>query len=121
MSSADGQDYRDLARSLIGLLEVARRTLSDEEAPSELVGRVTGHLGCELSDIVAVHERFPIWDHVNVQHGIEAYLARYGSEGTWFGMATGMMHHHQDLLSRLALPAPGPLGTAGSASRESRS
>ena len=89
MSSADSQDYRDLARSLLGLLELARRTLSDEEAPSELVGRVTGHLGCELSDIVAVHERFPIWDHVNVHHGIEAYLARYGSEGTWFGMPPG--------------------------------
>jgi hypothetical protein len=116
VSSADGQDYRDLARSLIGLLEVARRTLSDEEAPSELVSRVTGHLGCELSEIVAVHERFPIWDHVNVHRGIDAYLARYGSEGTWFGMATGMMRPHQDLLSRLAMPAPGPMGKAGSAS-----
>ena len=30
MSSADGQDYRDLARSLLGLLEVARRTLTDQ-------------------------------------------------------------------------------------------
>ena len=116
MSSADSQDYRDLARSLLGLLEVARRTLSEEEAPSELVSRVTGHLGCELSEIVAVHERFPIWDHVNIHRGIDAYLARYGSEGTWFGMATGMMRPHQDLLSRLAMPAPGPMGKAGSAS-----
>jgi len=114
--SADSEDHRALARSLLGLLEVARRTLSDEEAPTELVGRVTGHLGCGLSDIVAVHERFPIWDHVNVHRGIDAYLARHGSEGTWFGMATGMMRPHQDLLSRLAMPAPGPLGKAGSAS-----
>jgi hypothetical protein len=60
--SAAGQDYRDLARSLLGLLEVARRTLVDEEAPSELVARVTSHLGCELSGVVAVHERFAIWD-----------------------------------------------------------
>ena len=59
VSSAGDQDYRDLARSLLGLLEVARHTLS-EEAPSELIGRVTGHLGCGLSDVVAVHERFPI-------------------------------------------------------------
>jgi hypothetical protein len=116
VSSADGQDYRDLARSLLGLLEVARRTLTDEEAPSELVGRVTSHLGCGLSDVVAVHERFQIWDHVNVYRGIDAYLARHGSEGTWFGMATGMMRPHQDLLSRLAMPAPGPMGKAGSAS-----
>jgi ATPase family associated with various cellular activities (AAA) len=116
VSSAGSQDYRDLARSLLGLLEVARRTLSAEEVPSELVARVTGHLGCELSDVVAVHERFPIWDHVNVHRGVEAYLARHGSAGTWFGMTTGMMHPHQDLLSRLAMPAPGPMGKAGSAS-----
>ncbi len=116
VSSADGQDYRDLARGLVGLLEVARRALSDEEAPSELVARVTGHLGCELSDVVAVHERFQIWDHVNVYRGVDAYLARHGSAGTWFGMATGMMRPHQDLLSRLAMPGPVQVGKAGSAS-----
>ena len=116
VSSADGQDYRDLARGLLGLLEAARRTLSDDEVPSELAARVTGHLGCGLADVVAVHERFPIWDHVNVHSGVEAYLARYGSAGTWFGVATGMMRPHQDLLSRLAVPAPGPMGKAGTAS-----
>jgi hypothetical protein len=114
--SANGEDHRDLARALVGLLEVARRTLSDDEVPSELVGRVTGHLGCALSEVVAVHERFPIWDHVNVQRGVDAYLAVNGSTGTWFGMATGMMRPHQDLLSRLAVPGPGPMGKAGTAS-----
>ena len=44
-------------------------------APNELVARVTGHLGCDLSEIVPVTERFPIWDHVNVQRGVNAYLA----------------------------------------------
>ncbi len=116
MEPTNGQDYRDLARALVGLLDVARRTLSDEPATSELVGRVTSHLGCGLSEVVAVHERFPIWDHVNVQCGVDAYLARHGSAGTWFGIAAGMMRPHQDLLSRLAAPAPGPLGRAGSAS-----
>jgi hypothetical protein len=116
VSSADSQDYRDLARGLVKLLEVARDTLSLEETPTELAARVTGHLGCGLSDVVAVHERFPIWDHVNVHRGVDSYLARHGSAGTWFGMATGMMRPHQDLLSRLATPAPGPMGKAGSAS-----
>jgi len=116
VSSADSQDYRDLARGLLGLLDVARRTLSDEEAPSELVARVTGHLGCELPEVVAVHERFQIWDHVNIQRGIDAYLARHGSDGTWFGMATGMMRPHQDLLARLATPGPAQVGRAGTAS-----
>jgi len=114
--SAGGQDYRDLARSLQGLLEVARRTLVDEEEPTELVARVTGHLRCELSDVVAVHERFEIWDHVNVHRGVEDYLTRHGSVGSWFGMTSGMMRPHQDLLSRLAMPAPGAMGRAGSAS-----
>jgi hypothetical protein len=100
----------------VRLLEIARRTLSDEEVPSELVARVTAHLGCGLPEIVAVHERFPIWDHVNAHRGVDAYLTRHGSTGTWFGMATGMMRPHQDLLSRLAVPAPGPMGRAGSAS-----
>ncbi len=116
VSSADSQDYRDLARALLGLLEVARRTLSDEDVPSELVARVTGHLGGDLSAVVAVQERFPIWDHVNIQRGIDAYLARHGSTGTWFGMATGMMRPHQDLLARLAMPGPAQIGKAGSAS-----
>jgi hypothetical protein len=116
VSSPDGQDYRDLARNLVGLLEIARRTLSAEETPSELVMRVTAHLGCELPDIVAVHERFPIWDHVNVYRGVEAYLAGHGSAGTWFGIAGGMMRPHQDLLARLTVPAPGPMGRAGNAS-----
>ena len=116
MSSPDGQDYRDLARALLGLLEVARRTLSEEEAPSELVARVTGHLGCELPEVVAVHERFDIWDHVNIYRAADAYLARHGSTGTWFGMTTGMMRPHQDLLSRLAMPGPAQIGRAGSAS-----
>jgi hypothetical protein len=78
----EDQQYRDLARNLVQLLEVARRTLSDEDAPTELAARVTGHLGCELSDVVAVHERFEIWDHVNVYRGVEAYLARQGGAGS---------------------------------------
>jgi ATPase family associated with various cellular activities (AAA) len=116
VSAADGQDYRDLARSLVGLLEVARQALGDEDVASELAGRVTGHLGCGLSEVVAVRERFAIWDHVNIHRGVEAYLAGHGSAGTWFGMTTGMMRAHQDLLSRLAMPAPGAMGKAGSAS-----
>ena len=112
----DTEDLRGLARGLRQLVEIAARTLAEDAGPNELVARVTGHLGCGLSEVVAVRERFPIWDHVNVQRGVEAYLARHGSAGTWFGMATGMMRPHQDLLSRLATPAPGPMGKAGSAS-----
>jgi hypothetical protein len=112
----EGQDYRDLARGLVRLLEIARQTLSDEEMPSELVAWVTGHLGCAISDVVTVRERFQIWDHVNIQRGVDAYLAAHGTGARWFGMATGMMRPHQDLLSRLAMPGPGPMGRLGNAS-----
>ena len=98
------------------LLEVARRTLSDDDAPSELAARVTGHLGCGLPDIVAVRERFEIWDHVNVHRGVEAYLARHGGTGSWFGVSAGMMRPHQDLLSRITAPGPAMMGRAASPS-----
>jgi hypothetical protein len=115
VSSPDSQDYRDLARNLVRLLEIARRTLVDEDVLSELAARVTGHLGCGLSDVVAVHERFRIWDQVNVYRGVEAYLGRHDTSGTWFGSPTGMMRPGQGLLSRLAMPAPGSMGKAGNA------
>jgi hypothetical protein len=116
VTSPDGQqDYRELARGLVRLLEIAHRTLSDEETPSELAGYVTGHLGCELSDVVAVRERFEIWDHVNVQRGVDAYLAQHPGSGAWVGMTSGMMHPHQDLLSRIASPMMPGMGKLGNA------
>jgi hypothetical protein len=33
--------------------------------------RVTGHLGCELAEVVLVSEKFPSWEQVNVQRGVE--------------------------------------------------
>jgi hypothetical protein len=116
VTSSDGEEYRDLARSLVRLLEVAHRTLSDDEMPSELVTRVTGYLGCALTDIVSVRERFQIWDHVNIQRGVDAYLDAHGAGEPWFGMTAGMMHPHQDILSRLAMPAGVALGRLGNAS-----
>ena len=99
----DAEDLRGLARGLRQLFEIAARVLADEAGPNELVARVTGHLGCDLSQIVPVTERFPIWDHVNVQRGVSAYLAAHGSTGTWFG-ATGPGHRPDgDLLSLITM------------------
>ena len=52
--------------------------------PSELARRVTGHLGGELSAVVSVAERFPIWEHVNIQRGIDTYLAAQHNDAEWF-------------------------------------
>ena len=73
----DSRDLRGLARGLRELFELAARTLTDEAAPSALALRVTEHLGCELTAVVPVAERFPSWEHVNIQRGVDAYLASH--------------------------------------------
>src|SRR5205809_4452065 len=76
----DIDDLRGLARRLRELFEIAATTLADDAGPSDLALRVTGHLGCELTAIVPVMERFPKWEHVNVQRGVDAYLTARQSE-----------------------------------------
>src|SRR5207237_5765396 len=71
-------------------------------------------LGCELTAIVPVTERFPKWEHVNVQRGVDAYLAaRQGEmapgemapgEPEWFGAPGAGVHPHENLLSLLSMP-----------------
>jgi hypothetical protein len=105
----DSADLRGLARSLRELFEIGVRTLAEDEEPSELALRVTGHLGCELTEIVLVTERFPKWEHVNVQRGVDAYLAARQSgmdqeEADWFGPPGGAHHPHENLLSMITTP-----------------
>ena len=73
--SPDTGDLRGLAHSIRQLFEIAATTLGEDAQPSELARRVAGYLGCELTAIVPVTERFPKWEHVNVQRGVDAYLA----------------------------------------------
>ncbi len=98
------------------LVEAAARTLADDAEPSELVLRVTGHLGCDLSEVVPVTERFPIWDHVNVQRGVNAYLAAHGSTGTWFGAGGGGHRPDEGLLSLITMSTHFPMIRFGGAS-----
>jgi hypothetical protein len=107
----DNADLRGLARSLRELFEIGARTLAEDEGPSELALRVTSHLGCELTEIVLVTERFPKWEHVNVQRGVDAYLAARQSgtdqeEADWFGPPGGAHHPHENLLSMISTPGP---------------
>jgi hypothetical protein len=106
----DSADLRGLARNLRELFEIGVRTLTEDEGPSELALRVTGHLGCELTDIVLVTERFPKWEHVNMQRGIDAYLAARpeATDPDWFGPPGGAHHPHESLLSLIT--APGQFG-----------
>jgi hypothetical protein len=111
----DVEDLRGLARGMRQLVEIAARTLTADAAPNELVLRVTGHLGCDLSEVVPVTERFPIWDHVNVQRGVNAYLAAHGSTGTWFGVGGAGHHTDEGLLGMIAMSMHFPMIRFGAA------
>ena len=101
----DVEDLRGLARGLRLLVEIGARTLAEDAGPSELALRVTAHLGCDLPAVVPVTQRFPSWENVNVQRGVDAYLAARHSDPDWFG-AAGMGHRpHEDMLSLINMPA----------------
>lgn len=62
-----------------------------------------------MQAIVQVTERFPSWEHVNIQRGIDAYLAARHSGAEWFGVS-GLGHRpREDIRSLLNMPAPGGL------------
>jgi ATPase family associated with various cellular activities (AAA) len=100
----DAEDLRALARGLRLLVEIGARTLTEDAGPSELALRVTGHLGCELSAVVPVTERFPSWEHVNIQRGVDAYLAARQNEAEWFGSSGASQRPHEDMLSIISMP-----------------
>jgi ATPase family protein associated with various cellular activities (AAA) len=95
------EDLRGLARGLHQVVDLAERLLSDEAGPSAAGRRVMAHLGCELADVVPVTERFPLWEHVNVQHGVEAYLATHGRGDGWFGLSGAFHRPHENMLALL--------------------
>ncbi|MEU9886667.1 ATP-binding protein [Sphaerisporangium sp. NPDC051011] len=99
-------DARELAQSLSELLKDAHQTLDGARETPELVARVTGHLGCELNAVVNVVSRFPAWEHVNLQRGVDAYLAARTPDAEWFGIA-GQGREHEDFINMLASAAKG--------------
>ncbi|HEX3782895.1 MAG TPA: ATP-binding protein [Pseudonocardiaceae bacterium] len=96
----DAAVVNDLAVNLSKLLDAARFRITDEKE-AELVTRVTGHLGCQLAHIPNVSVSFGSWEHVNLQLGLDAYLAAYTPSAEWFGVAGGG-RSHQDIIDMLA-------------------
>ena len=117
----DLDDLRGLARGLRQLVEIGARNLAEGAGPSELAQRVTAHLGCELDEVVQVTERFPTWENVNVQRGVDAYLAarnrtiRTGSAGRRAPSARG--HAVDDQHARAGRLGPGHDARAARAPR----
>ena len=104
--SPDPEDLRGLARGLRLLVEIGARTLTEDAGPSELALRVTGHLGCALTAVVPVTERFPSWEHVNIQRGVDAYLAARAGRRRNGSARSGAGHRpHEDLLSLIGTPS----------------
>ncbi|HEX4701808.1 MAG TPA: ATP-binding protein [Pseudonocardiaceae bacterium] len=88
-----------LATALSTLLETTRELVTSE-AGSALVQMVTRHIGCPLAQVPNVAIAFGAWEHVNVQRGVDAYLAAHSPDATWFGIAGGG-RSHQDVIDML--------------------
>jgi ATPase family associated with various cellular activities (AAA) len=114
------EDLRGLARSLRLLFEFGTRALLEDSGPSELALRVTGHLGCELAEIVSVSEKFALWELVNVQRGVDAYLRAQRREADWFGAPGTGRQHHEDMLSMISAPSSHFSAAGAMGSRRSR-
>lgn len=113
---ADDAELVALARSMRRLVELAGRAITANGPANELAQQVTGHLGCEISEIVSVTEQFAIWDHVNVQRGIDVYLAARGGGGTWSGASGGARRPDEGLLSLITMADYTPSFRFGAAS-----
>ncbi|WP_336207721.1 ATP-binding protein [Nonomuraea sp. LPB2021202275-12-8] len=94
-------EARELARALSELVQDAHLSLTAGKEPPELVARVVGHLGCDLQYVVNVVATFPAWEHVNIQRGVDAYLAEHSAHADWFGVA-GQGREHTDFVNMLA-------------------
>ncbi|MEV0585015.1 ATP-binding protein [Nonomuraea sp. NPDC050310] len=97
------EEAKALARALRRLLDQAHQLIDETRPPSELVARVSGHLGCTVRELVCVSQTFPVWEHVNLQRGVDAYL---GAGADWFGLS-GPSRHHNDIVNILAVAERG--------------
>ncbi|MBG0829698.1 ATP-binding protein [Planomonospora sp. ID67723] len=99
-------DAKELSRALGALMQEAHTVLAEAKGTPELVARVTGHLGCDLKNVVSITESFAAWEHANLQRGVDAYLARHSPQAEWFGIS-GQGREHNDYVNMLAGSARG--------------
>jgi DNA polymerase III delta prime subunit len=94
----DGDWDRRFAGRLVELVERARTTMGGEG--NELARRVVEHLGCGIAQATDVARSYPAWEHLNVHHGVMAYLAEHDPGAEWFGVS-GMHAGMHDLVEML--------------------
>jgi hypothetical protein len=100
-----------LASNLAKLYEATRFTVN-EANEDPLVNKLTAHLDRPLLDAPTVTENFGAWEHVNVQRGLDAYLAAHSPHAQWFGIAGANRNHQElvDLIGEAALHGHYQLG-----------
>jgi hypothetical protein len=86
VESVNLTDAQALGHAVKELFESAQRTLHGA-TDSMLTKRVTEHLGCPLSEIPNVGLHVPSFEHVNLQRGVDAYLAEHTPGAAWFGIS----------------------------------
>ncbi len=97
----DAETATDLARSMRDVLKAAERLVAEGGEPP-LLRLITEHIGCPISQIPNVMLRWEGWEHANLQFGVDAYLAEYSPDATWFGIG-GSGRAHNDLVDMLTM------------------
>jgi hypothetical protein len=97
----DAATATELARSMRDVLKAAERLVADDGEPP-LLRMITEHIGCPISQIPNVMLRWEGWEHANLQFGVDAYLAEYSPDATWFGIG-GSGRAHSDLVDMLTM------------------
>jgi len=93
------------ATAFVRLMEDVHR-LAPRDVDSPLLRRLRDHLGDDPAQVPVVSETFPMFDHVNVQIGLEALLERPGRTHELVGIA-GQHGMHMGLSELIAHMAQG--------------
>jgi ATPase family associated with various cellular activities (AAA) len=99
-------DIGKLARRLVRRATAAARAEDEEPVPREL----QRHLGRDVTELPVVGSSWPAYDHVNVQRGLDAWLARDGRRHRLIGLRG---YRHRDFGLPDLLQAGGDAGGIG--------
>ncbi|MEV4287841.1 ATP-binding protein [Nonomuraea bangladeshensis] len=89
MTDIDPASARALAESLRQVYSAVAESIGADNAASPLITQVTEHLGCPLSDVVVVEERYRFYEHAALQIATDLYLDRHSPGARWFGIVGG--------------------------------
>ncbi|MEU6786180.1 ATP-binding protein [Nonomuraea angiospora] len=89
MTDIELTDARALAESLRQVYTVVAERIGEANATSPLVAKVTEHLGCPISDVVVVEEKYRLYEHAALQTAADLYLDAHSPGAQWFGIVGG--------------------------------